>query len=63
MVCKGEGEGEGSDLQAWPKSWMPVEASCVKLFPRTLPAQLLMAHISGFKFHKLVAQPTAPAMC
>jgi hypothetical protein len=48
-----------SDLPAWPKSQMPVEASHVKLFPQTLPAQLLTAHSSGFRFHKLAVQPMA----
>ncbi|KAN0127858.1 hypothetical protein V8E53_014305 [Lactarius tabidus] len=38
---------------------MPVEASRVKLFPQTPPAQLFTAHGSGFKFHKPVVRPTA----
>jgi hypothetical protein len=50
-----------SELQARPKSWMLTEASCGKLFPQTLPAQLSTAPVSGFNFHKMAARPTAPA--
>jgi hypothetical protein len=50
-----------SDLLAWPKSRMLVEASRRKLFPQTLPAQLFTACVSGFRFPMLTAQRTAPA--
>jgi hypothetical protein len=51
-----------SDLLAQPKSRMLVEASHSKLFPQMLPAQLLMAHSSGFKFHKPEAWPQLNVM-
>jgi hypothetical protein len=57
--CTVSGDMKASDLPARPKSRMPVEASRVKPFPRTLPAQLLTAHSSGFRFHKPAVRPTA----
>ena len=50
-----------SDLPARPISRMPTEASRGKLFPRLPSAQLFTACVSGFKYCKTAAQPTAPA--